>query len=102
MIESNDAEILVKTPKISNIPGTVSAKAIGICISAGSPNGPVKNPIKAGPNFPDQCKMKITPIAARIPMNAISVSLFSTIFASAISELILGYAIKYYYQIYLD
>ena len=37
MIESNDAENLLSTPTINNIPGINSANAIGICISGGSP-----------------------------------------------------------------
>ena len=71
-IESKDADILVSMPNNSKIPGTSSAKAIGICISAGSPRGPVKNPVKPGPNFPEPCAIKITPIAARIPILTIS------------------------------
>lgn len=60
---SMDAEIRVSTPMINNIPGIISANAIGICISAGSPNFPVRNPTNPGFNFPDPCSMKITPIA---------------------------------------
>jgi hypothetical protein len=37
---------------MSNIPHTVSAKAIGICISAGKPIFD-KNPVKPGLNFAD-------------------------------------------------
>ena len=83
IIESKDAEILVNTPTINKIPGIVSARAIGICISAGSPKGPVKNPTKPEPNFPVPCAINITPTAARRPQNAMSRSLFSLNFASA-------------------
>ena len=51
-IDNNEDEILVKTPIINNIPGIVSANAIGICISGGNPRGPVRNPTKPGLNFP--------------------------------------------------
>ena len=51
-IDNNEDEILVKTPIINNIPGIVSANAIGICISGGSPRVPVRNPTKPGLNFP--------------------------------------------------
>ncbi|MGH1566159.1 MAG: hypothetical protein ACRBB5_01770 [Nitrosopumilus sp.] len=37
MMESNDADSLLKTPAINKIPGTISARAIGICIYGGSP-----------------------------------------------------------------
>ena len=71
-IESKDAEILVRTPINSKIPGISSARAIGTCISAGSPRGPVKNPAKPGPNFPEPWAIKITPMVARNPMLTIS------------------------------
>ena len=37
MIQSNDADNLLATPKTNKIPGINSAKAIGICISGGIP-----------------------------------------------------------------
>lgn len=43
-------EILVNTPTINRIPGTNSASAIGICISAGMPMS-VKNPTNPGLNL---------------------------------------------------
>jgi len=50
-MDNNDAEILVKTPTIKRIPGMVSAKANGICISGGNPNEPVRKLTKSGENF---------------------------------------------------
>ena len=52
MIDKIDDEILDKTPKIRRMPPIVSAKAIGICISAGIPKL-VKKPATPGLNFPD-------------------------------------------------
>ena len=37
IIEISDADNLLRTPMINKIPGTNSANAIGICISAGNP-----------------------------------------------------------------
>ncbi len=37
IIEINDADNLLRTPMINKMPGTNSANAIGICISAGNP-----------------------------------------------------------------
>jgi len=71
IIDNNDAEILVKTPIISKIPGIVSARAKGICISGGKPRGPVRKPTKPSPNLPVPCAMKIAPTAALKPQNAI-------------------------------
>jgi hypothetical protein len=47
-----DEEILEKTPRIKRIPPIVSAKAIGICNSAGSPIF-VKKSTVLGLNFPE-------------------------------------------------
>lgn len=66
IIDNNDAEILLSTPTISSVPATTSAKAIGICISAGIPRLD-KNPTNPGLNFPDPCTMKITPTTSLIP-----------------------------------
>lgn len=81
-MDNKDAEILVKTPIINKIPGIVSAKAIGICISGGNPSGPVRNPTKPGLNFPVPWAMNITPITVLNPINAISCNLLSENFAS--------------------
>lgn len=83
-IESKDAEILVNPPMINNTPGTNSAKAIGICISAGNPmlGRFSANP---GPNFPRECIMNIMPIVTRTPKCAISWSIVCRIIASATS-----------------
>ena len=86
IIANKEAEILDKTPTIKRIPPTVSARAIGICNSAGSPKGPVRKPTKPGPNLPDPWTMKITPIVALRPQNAISCSLFSRNMASVNNE----------------
>ncbi len=71
IIVISDAEILVRTPTINNIPEITSASAIGICISTGNPifSNILTNP---GPNFPDPCTMKITPIADLMPQFVIS------------------------------
>ena len=54
IIANREEEILDKTPTIKRIPPIVSARAIGICISAGSPTkGPVRKPTKSGPNLLD-------------------------------------------------
>ena len=52
MIDKIDDKILDKTPKIRRMPPIVSAKAIGICNSAGNPR-PVKKPATPGLNLPD-------------------------------------------------
>ena len=72
MIDSIDAEIRVKIPTINNIPGIISANAIGICISGGNPNCPVRNPTNPGFSFPEPCNMKIIPIADLIPQFVMS------------------------------
>lgn len=86
IIDNREQEILVKTPIIKRIPAIVSARAIGICISAGSPK-PVRKLTKPGPNLPDPATIKIAPIVALRPQNAISCSLFSRKTASANNEL---------------
>ena len=67
MMANIDAEIRVKIPTINNIPGIISANAIGICISGGNPNCPVRNPPNPGFSFPEPCTMKIIPIADLMP-----------------------------------
>ncbi len=52
MIDKIDDETLDKTPTIKRIPPMVSAKAIGICNSAGNPIL-VSHPATPGLNFPD-------------------------------------------------
>ena len=37
IMQRNDADNLLRTPKTNKIPGTNSANAIGICISGGNP-----------------------------------------------------------------
>ena len=72
MIVIIDAEIRVKTPPINNIPGIISANAIGICISGGNPNFPVRNPPNPGFSFPEPCSMKIIPITDLMPQFVMS------------------------------
>lgn len=73
IIAITDADSLVNTPMISNIPEINSASAIGICISTGMPRLP-SIPANPGLNFPDPCTMKTTPIAALMPQFVISFS----------------------------
>jgi len=72
MMANIDAEIRVKIPTINNIPGIISASAIGICISGGNPTCPVRNPTNPGFSFTEPCIMKIIPIADLMPQFAIS------------------------------
>ena len=80
IIANREEEILDKTPTIKRIPAIVSARAIGICNSAGSPKGPVSILAKPGPNLPDPSTIKIAPIVALRPQNAISCNLFLNAF----------------------
>lgn len=80
IIEINDADNLLKIPMINNIPGTNSANAIGICISAGNPMFG-KFSANPGLNFDIPCKIKITPIADLKPMKTTSFRIFSLISA---------------------
>ena len=82
IMESNEAETLLRTPIIIKIPGINSANAIGICISAGSPNGPVRNPTKPSPNLLTPWAMKIAPMADLKPIIAMSFNFPSENFAS--------------------
>lgn len=70
-IDSNDAEILVNPPIISNTPGTNSASAIGNCISTGNPMF-TRFSVNPGPNFPRECMMNIIPMVTRTPKCATS------------------------------
>lgn len=96
IIDKRDAEILVKTPTIKRMPPIVSARAIGICNSAGSPNGPVRKFTKPGANLPDPATIKIVPIVARRPKNAISCNLFSRKTASVNNEPTRHFPLKSY------
>ena len=75
IIESNDAEILLKTPMINRIPGINSANAIGMCISGGNPKLS-KNPPNPGlPSLDMPATIKITPIDDLSPINEMSTKL---------------------------
>jgi hypothetical protein len=87
IIDNKEEAILVKTPTIKRTPPIVSARAIGICNSAGSPNGPERKFTKPGANLPDPATMKIVPIVALNPKNAISCNLLSRNVASVNNDL---------------
>ena len=72
IIESNEDDILVITPIINKIPGITSARAIGICISAGRPTAPVRKPRNPSLNFGRPWRIKITPIEDLSPINTTS------------------------------
>lgn len=80
MIESNDVDNLLRTPTINKIPGTNSARAIGICISIGNPMF-VKKFVNPGLNLPIPCTIKIMPIADLKPIKTMSLRTFSLISA---------------------
>lgn len=80
IIEINDADNLLRIPMISKIPGTNSANAIGICISAGKPMFG-KFSANPGLNLDAPCSIKITPITDLKPMNTMSFRIFSLISA---------------------
>lgn len=76
IIDSNDADILLKTPMIKRIPGIISASATGICISGGKPRL-LKNPPNPGLlNFDMPAAIKMTPIDDLKPINEISARTF--------------------------
>ena len=79
-IASSAPENLLSTPIMSSMPGTTSARAIGICSSGGSPmfGSAFANP---GLNLPIPCSMNITPTDALTPMNTASLSIPSLISA---------------------
>ena len=78
MIDINDADNLLRTPITNKIPGINSAKAIGICISAGNPMFD-KKLVNQGLNLPIPWTIKITPIADLMPIKTTSLSSFSLI-----------------------
>lgn len=87
MITHNiDAETRVRIPVINNIPGIISANAIGICISGANPNCPVRNPINCGFSFPRPCAKKITPTDALNPKLVMSFNFVLLMMASVNSQ----------------
>ncbi len=59
--------ILVRTPVIKKIPPMNSARAIGNCISGGSPAVSTNQPYQLGSNFLILCTRKVAPKTARRP-----------------------------------
>ena len=51
MMDNNAADALLSIPMHKSIPGTISASAIGTCITAGKPILSVKKTTKSGCNF---------------------------------------------------
>ena len=72
IIDNNDAEILLNTPIIKRIPGIISPRAIGICISGGKPKFLRNSPNPGLLSFDIPATMKITPIDDLTPINEIS------------------------------
>ncbi len=72
--ESIADDILLSMPMINSTPGIISASAIGICISGGSPICG-RFSAKPGANFEMPCKIKITPMVLRSPINVASLKI---------------------------